>query len=47
MWYEGTVLQMDSETKEYQVAYDGEDDVSSFPLLDDIASGDLIITTSA
>ena len=22
VWYEGTVLQMDSETKEFQVAYD-------------------------
>ena len=31
VWYEGTVLQMDSETKEFQVAYD--DDICCFPLM--------------
>lgn len=43
MWYNGTVLNMNSETKEYQVMYDGEDDICCFALLDDIASGDLIV----
>ena len=31
VWYEGTVLQMNSETKELQVAYD-DDDICCFPL---------------
>jgi len=34
---------MNSETKEFHVSYDGEDDICFFPLLDDIASGDLLI----
>ena len=29
--------------QEYLIAYDGEEDLSSFPLLEDIASGDLTI----
>ena len=33
VWYESTVLQMDSETKEFQVAYDDEDDICCFPLI--------------
>ena len=44
VWYEGTVLQMNSETKEFQVAYN-DDDICCFPLLDDIASGDLLISS--
>ena len=45
VWYERTVLQMNSETQEFQVAYDNEDDICCFPLLDDIASGDLLISS--
>ena len=43
VWYNGTVLQMNYETEEFQVEYDGEDGVCSFQLLDDIASEDLLI----
>ena len=35
---------MTSETNEFQIAYDGENDVCCFPLLDDIASGDLLLS---
>ena len=43
VWYEGTVLQMNSETTEFEVAYDGEEDVCFFPLLDDISNGDVLL----
>ena len=43
MWYEGTVLQMNSETTEFEVAYDGEEDVCFSPLLDDISNGDVLL----
>ena len=43
VWYEGTVDSYNSHSKEYLIAYDGEEDLCSFPLLEDIASGDLTI----
>ena len=43
IWYEGTVESYNSHSKEYLIAYDGEEDLCSFPLLEDIASGDLTI----
>ena len=43
IWFNGSVLQMNSETNEFQIAYDGEDDVCWFPLLDDARSGDLLL----
>lgn len=41
MWFIGTVLSMKAETREFQVIYDGEDDICYFTLLDDIERGDL------
>ena len=44
VWYDGTVLHMSSsETNEYEVKYDEDDDVYCFPLLDDFKNGDLQI----
>lgn len=43
VWYNGTVLNMNSKTREYQVKYEGEDDICCFALLDDIPRGDLIV----
>lgn len=40
-WCKGTVLSFDSEKKEFQVAYDNEDVVYSFPLLEDLKNGEL------
>ena len=41
MWFVGTVLNMNASTKEFQVRYEGEEDICLFTLLDDIESGDL------
>lgn len=41
VWYNGRILSMDPKTKEYQVEYEGEVDVCSFMLFDDILNGDL------
>ena len=41
IWFVGTVLSMDASTKEFQVRYEGEDDICLFTLLDDVESGDL------
>ena len=41
MWFLGTVLSMNAQTKEFKVKYDDEDDICCFTLLDDIESGDL------
>ena len=43
VWYEGVVQQLNFVTNEFQVAYEGEEDLSWFPLLDDIRSGDLLL----
>lgn len=43
VWYSGTVLAMNSRTKEYQVQYEGEEDICSFELLNDFSSGDLVV----
>lgn len=45
VWYNGTVLNMNSETREYQAKYEGEDDICVFALLDDISKGDLCIAS--
>ena len=44
VWYFGTVLKMNPSTYEFQVLYDGEDETYHYPLLDDIKSGDLMLT---
>ena len=41
VWYKGTVEKYNSRTNEFIVRYDGEELPCSFPLLDDIRSGDL------
>ena len=41
VWYDGTVKNLNPETNEFQVIYDGEDEVCNYALLDDIRSGDL------
>ena len=42
-WFKGTVLSYDQEMKEYTVAYDNEDEVCRFPLLDDFENEELKI----
>jgi hypothetical protein len=42
-WFEGTVLEMNSESQEFKVIYEGEDDPCWFPLLEDMSAGDLLI----
>ena len=44
VWYHGTVLHMNHDTNDYKVEYEGEDETSSFSLLDDILNGDLKLT---
>ena len=41
VWYNGTVEEMNPETNEFQVVYDGEDEVCNYALLDDIRNGDV------
>ena len=41
VWYNGTVEKMNPETDEFQVVYDGEDEVCNYALLDDIKNGDV------
>lgn len=43
VWYRGTVLQLNYVTSEFEVAYDDEDDVCWFPLIDDLRNGDLFL----
>ena len=43
VWYRGTVLQLNYVTNEFEVAYDDEDDVCWFPLIDDLRNGDLFL----
>lgn len=43
VWYNGTVLHLNSKTREYQIEYESEDDLCYFALLDDISSGDLVV----
>ena len=43
VWYKGTVLSYDASCKLFRVAYDNEEEVCSFSLLEDIISGDLIV----
>ena len=43
VWYNGKVMDLDLDTKIFLVAYDDDDRVYNFALLEDIANGDLII----
>ena len=42
-WYEGTVLNHNTNTSEFKVIYDGEDDTYWFPLLEDMSKGELFV----
>lgn len=41
VWFNGTVINLNPVSMEYEIQYDGEEDTCSFTLLDDIVSGDL------
>ena len=41
VWFNGIVINMNPESKEYKVQYDGEEETCLFTLLDDITSRDL------
>lgn len=43
VWYDGKVLDINNDTKEFEVEYDGSKDTFWFSLLHDLANGDLII----
>ncbi len=36
VWYKGPVLSFNSENQQFTIAYDNEDDVFNFPLLEDL-----------
>ena len=40
-WFDGTILSYNKDTGEYRVQYDNEDEIYSFPLLDDLKENDL------
>jgi len=42
VWYKGTVLSFDKETKEYRILYDNEEEEYSFPLLEDLEKEEVI-----
>lgn len=42
-WYKGTVMSYDAASQEFRVAYDDEDEIFSFPLLEDLQNGDLLV----
>ena len=42
-WYRGTVLGYSKESQEYQVLYDREEEEFVYPLLEDIAIGDVLV----
>ena len=41
VWFNGIVINMNPESKEYKLQYDGEKETCLFTLLDDITSRDL------
>lgn len=43
-WFHGTVLKMNSTTKEFEVIYDGEEETCWFTLLEDLSAGNLYIS---
>lgn len=42
-WYRGSVLGYSKDTQEYRVLYDGEEEEFVYPLLEDIAVGDVLV----
>ena len=46
VWYKGTVLSFDKETKEFRIIlYDNEEEEYSFPLLEDLEKEEVKILT--
>ena len=45
VWYKGTVLSFNKETKEFRILYDEEDQEYSFPLLEDLEKGEVKIVS--
>ena len=45
VWYKGTVLSFDKETKEFRILYDNEEEECSFPLLEDLEKEEVKILT--
>ena len=43
VWYDGTVQKMNPDTLNFLVQYDGENGAHTYPLLDDINNGDLLL----
>ena len=41
IWFTGTVVSYNEDTGEFSIAYDDEGDVCQYPLLEDIAKGEL------
>ena len=46
-WFKGTVLEYIQDSQEYRVFYDSEDTEYLFPLLEDLASGELRVYTTS
>lgn len=45
VWYKGTILSFDKETKEFRILYDNEEKEYSFPLLEDLEKEEVKILT--
>lgn len=45
VWYKGTILSFDKETKEFRILYDNEEEEYSFPLLEDLEKEEVKILT--
>ena len=43
VWFKGTVLAYNQNNHEFTIAYDNENEVFSFPLLEDLKCGDLLV----
>ena len=43
VWYKGTVLGYDRDSREFRIAYDNDDEQYSFPLLEDLTNNELVI----
>ena len=46
-WFKGTVLEYIQDSQEYRILYDSEDTEYLFPLLEDLASGELRVYTTS
>ena len=46
VWFKGTVLAYNQNNHEFTIAYDIENEVFSFPLLEDLKCGDILVILS-